>query len=917
MLTTLSSATKMVLIKLIFILLLGSLPGEANATHFRYGTITWQSAATLEQPNRIQFTIRQAWRRSYFGNPNVGSTINTGTFSIRNAANTANLVSFNVPLSVTSINVAEDYFEGVYTFVYNFPSLGSFRAFFSGCCRISTLSNNKDLNFLVETLVQVSTPANNSPVSTLPAIVNVPTGQEAAMFAVPVIDPDGDIVVMSITPNGTFGANTLQPPGFSISGNNLILNTQTKSAGSLWNASVRLTDSKGAWIVLDFIFRVTQNSTPPYFLYPPTPANSSNINVQPGQQIHFDLEANDNDPNDVITINGTGLPTGSIFSPVTGRPAKTSFSWTPTSSQMGSYVVTFTATDNAGVTTPTSVLLRVSVDPEFIEPTPGDGSAFCVIPGVPLVTEFKAKDVDPNNAVSLNVESGLLAGMTFNPTLPTTLANPSSAILSWTPSPSNWGVRNLVVRATNIPGFYSTTTVSYVVNNPPQITSLPSNLTVAVGQLFSYTLTATDDDIMYGDHLHVGTTSLPSFLSVVNNHDNTFTISGTPTASDLGDHNVLVEIEDEMNHATAAHCGSDFQTFTLTVIVPTCDPNETLTIDASESSQTVVEGSEAILKARVNPPAAGLTVSFNLEHPDATITQYTAITDQNGVATANAGVLPIGVYKLTASVTDECLETIVTSVAYISVNTAKTGHVTGGGWFMSPITPLSLMQHTGKANFGFVARYKKGTQQVDGNTEFQFKAGNINFKSSMHLATSLVIAGPKAIYKGEGTINGSGSYQFMVSAVDGRLNGSGGNDRFRIKIWEKATGDVVYDNNYGADDNAMASTLLGGGSIVIHKGAKNSIERQGLNGAITSSNFKVTLMNNPAAPGTSFKFLIESGDNEPCELRIYDLTGRLVDAGRKITPGQLVEFGSKLSTGMYMLEITQKENIKRLKLIRH
>ena len=76
----------------------------------------------------------------------------------------------------------------------------------------------------------------------------------------------------------------------------------------------------------------------------------------------------------------------------------------------------------------------------------------------------------------------------------------------------------------------------------------------------------------------------------------------------------------------------------------------------------------------------------------------------------------------------------------------------------------------GKANFGFVAKYKKGKTaipEVDGNTEFQFKAGNLNFKSTFHEAGSLVISGGKATYRGEGTINGQGSYKFTLVAFDG------------------------------------------------------------------------------------------------------------------------------------------------------
>ena len=56
----------------------------------------------------------------------------------------------------------------------------------------------------------------------------------------------------------------------------------------------------------------------------------------------------------------------------------------------------------------------------------------------------------------------------------------------------------------------------------------------------------------------------------------------------------------------------------------------------------------------------------------------------------------------------------------------------------------------------------------------------------------------------------------MLTSIDGQVNGGGGIDKFRIKIWNKATSDIVYDNQLGAPDGDTPSTVLGGGSIVIH-----------------------------------------------------------------------------------------------------
>src|SRR5207249_3473602 len=121
------------------------------------------------------------------------------------------------------------------------------------------------------------------------------------------------------------------------------------------------------------------------------------------------------------------------------------------------------------------------------------------------------------------------------------------------------------------------------------------------------------------------------------------------------------------------------------------------------------------------------------------------------------------------------------------------GFVTGGGWITSPqgtYTPNpSLM---GKASFGFTARYAKGASTPSGQTQFTFHAASMDFQSTSY--QWLVVAGAKAQYKGVGTLNGRGGYGFLLTAIDGQLPGGGGSDTVRIKIWDQASGQVVYDN---------------------------------------------------------------------------------------------------------------------------
>jgi hypothetical protein len=179
-----------------------------------------------------------------------------------------------------------------------------------------------------------------------------------------------------------------------------------------------------------------------------------------------------------------------------------------------------------------------------------------------------------------------------------------------------------------------------------------------------------------------------------------------------------------------------------------------------------------------------------------------------------------GVYTVKLTVTDNLDDFGDSVFQYLVVYDPEGGFVTGGGWIWSPPGACRFDactdNTTGKANFGFVSKYKKGASVPTGQTEFQFKAGDLSFHSSSY--QWLVVAGPKAQFKGEGTINGGGHYGFILTALDAKLTPSSEVDKFRIKLWDKDDGDViVYDNQIGDADDADATTEIGRGNIVIHK----------------------------------------------------------------------------------------------------
>jgi probable HAF family extracellular repeat protein len=179
-----------------------------------------------------------------------------------------------------------------------------------------------------------------------------------------------------------------------------------------------------------------------------------------------------------------------------------------------------------------------------------------------------------------------------------------------------------------------------------------------------------------------------------------------------------------------------------------------------------------------------------------------------------------GVYQVTLTVTDSGGRS-TQGVRDVVVYDPSAGFVTGGGWFMSPLGAYKAdTSLTGFANFGFVSRYQKGASVPTGKTEFKFQTANLNFHSDSY--DWLVVSGARAQYKGTGSINGTGDFRFLLTAVDGDRLGGPAPDRFRIKIWYY---DSVQQEDVTVYDNQMETSLVGGydegaavsgGSIVIH-----------------------------------------------------------------------------------------------------
>ena len=365
--------------------------------------------------------------------------------------------------------------------------------------------------------------------------------------------------------------------------------------------------------------------------------------------------------------------------------------------------------------------------------------------------------------------------------------------------------RIIGLQVTNTKGLVSIDTATWNVMNINPIVNAGPDRTLDEGDTANFAANFSDvqldmnessAQINYGDGIIENVTANPNG-----------TILGSHKYADNGIYTVVTTVTDK-----DGGIGSD----TLTVTVNNVNPvvsQITSPIDPQSITTKISIGSQ------FNDVGILDTHVATLDWDDGT-TSVGTVTESGGYGSISADHIysTPGIYNVKLTVTDKDGGTGTATSQLIVVYDPDGGFVTGGGWIDSPAGAyVADPALTGKANFGFVSKYQKGANTPTGQTEFQFNAGGLNFHSANY--EWLVVAGPKAQYKGNGTINGAGNYGFLLTATDEQINGGGGIDKFRIKIVDKTTDSAVYDNVIGTSENIDAANpqTIAGGSIVIHK----------------------------------------------------------------------------------------------------
>jgi len=263
-----------------------------------------------------------------------------------------------------------------------------------------------------------------------------------------------------------------------------------------------------------------------------------------GVAYSYDVDATDANVADILSFSLTTAPSGMSIDPATGI-----ISWTPTTFQVADHSVTVAVMDNGVPVLGASQSFTVSVVANNVAP---------VITSTPVATAGADitynYDVDATDANAGNVLSYALsvapAGMSIDA---------ASGLISWLPTAAEVGNHNVTVVVTDDASPSLSDTQSYVlsvsVNAAPVITS--TEITTGLeGAVYTYDVDATDSDA--GDTFSFSLTAFPTGMTI---DIVTGLINWTPTAGQVGDHDITVKVTDDGNPNL-----SDSQSFTLTIL---------------------------------------------------------------------------------------------------------------------------------------------------------------------------------------------------------------------------------------------------------------------------------------------------------------------------------------------------------------
>ncbi|MFC8361455.1 family 43 glycosylhydrolase [Streptomyces griseorubiginosus] len=235
---------------------------------------------------------------------------------------------------------------------------------------------------------------------------------------------------------------------------------------------------------------------------------------------------------------------------------------------------------------------------------------------------------------------------------------------------------------------------------------------------------------------------------------------------------------------------------TATVKVANAAPVVT---SATGPQSPVQLGRPAVVTAVFTDAGAGDTHSCVVDWKDGSAPRSGTVTASG--CRAEYTYAKAGIRRPVVTVTDDDGASDSRTLAELVVYDRAAGPVLGAGVLTSPAGAYPARPAlTGHAAFSFAAAYLPGLTAPVGEVSFDFGPAKLKFRSTG--SDWLVVSGSQAVYQGSGRVDGTDGYAFRVTATDAP-------DTFRLRIWKKAGGEVVYDNLTGAKVTGLVAVGSG------------------------------------------------------------------------------------------------------------
>jgi len=307
----------------------------------------------------------------------------------------------------------------------------------------------------------------------------------------------------------------------------------------------------------------------------------------------------------------------------------------------------------------------------------------------------------------------------------------------------------------------------------------------------------------------------------------------------------------------------------------------------------------------------------------ATITE--PVGNQNGKSTGSYKFNAPGVYKLQMNITDQNGVTSYANTqgdleAIVVIYDPNGGYTYGGGYYDSKAGALtSDPSATGKASYGFSMNYFKNSTNPKGETQFDFRVGDFEYNALNF--DYLVINNFMSQFKGTGKIiGGQSGINFIMTVIDGQLDGTGV-DKVRMKVFNKNTGRIYYDNMPGASDAALPVQAVGTNSTVVIQGLgiKNNDLLTKTNTAVPETtpiaSLEVAAYPNPSSSNYTIR-VNASNRKDRILLQVFDVSGRIVETKNNVSAGSTFTLGDEYRPGSYFIRVIQGKEHKEIKLVK-